>query len=601
MKLRYFKAERFRSLRDFELDVDDFMVLTGENNCGKSNFFYALDPFLSATVRGVVEDTFFDRKIDAPITLTARFDQLTAQEMDKLGPWTVDGSLTLSKEYALDQSGKAAANYYALMRVPEEQWLSEDFEDYAKRDVVAQLPVAEFLPDTGRITKEAYRNAISQFLERHSGEVSFRVEQRQNPAGYKPVLDGYMPELHLIPAVREATEETKTTSSALLGRLVSLLVSRIAQFNPAFQDLKAAIDEVKKVIEGETPEEKMAEVRQLEDAIQDSLTVWDVKVNLRVDPPDVDRLFQLGTNVTLDDGLETGIDSKGHGLQRSFIFALMRVWATESRRHLGEETAILRERSNIFAFEEPELFLHPQVCRATYEALKSISASDQVFLCTHSAHFVSLEDYRQLVLIRKANQADGTKALRVATDLFEGDTERKERFNMIRFFNPDRNEVFFARKVALVEGATEKSVIPVIARRLGIFDHGVSLVDCAGKYNLRLYMKVLNAFRIPHVAIYDEDPIPEELKPGGSSYDADKYNEARRHFEENQRMEAECNQEFAKTYMVPGELEDMLGVPRSQGEKVGKPYAAVEHYADEANPIPDEVENLVREVYAPNG
>jgi putative ATP-dependent endonuclease of OLD family len=601
MKLRYFKAERYRSLREFDIEVDDFMVLVGENNCGKSNFFYALDLFLSATVRGLSDDTFFNRQTSDPIVLTARFDELSAAEMDKLAPWTVGGTLTVSKEYVLDEAGKATVSHYALMMVPEEPWLDEDFQDYSKREVVSDLPIGAFLPETGRITKDVYREAIAQFKERYPDRVKYQTERRQNPAGFKQVLDGYMPELHLVPAVREATEETKTTSTALLGRLMGLVVHRIAQFNPAFGQLKDAIDGIRRVIQGEAPGGKMAEIRELEEGIQEALSVWDVKVDIRVDAPDVDRVFQLGTNVVLDDGLPTNVESKGHGLQRALIFALMRVWAAESRRHVGTEIAAARERSNIFAFEEPELFLHPQVCRATYEALKSISNTEQILLCTHSSHFVNMEDYQHLALVRKPSQLDGTKALRVRTDLFEGDEERKKRFDMIRFFNPDRSEVFFARKVALVEGATEKSVIPVLARRLGVFHHSVSLVDCAGKYSLILYMRVLNAFRIPSLAIYDEDPIPQELEPGGSRHDPDKYKEAKHRFEENQHIEAECNREFAKTWMVPGQFEDVLGISRSHAEKVGKPYAAVEHFSHESNAIPAEVRNLVSEVYTIGG
>ncbi|MGB7292524.1 MAG: AAA family ATPase [Thermodesulfobacteriota bacterium] len=601
MKLRHFKAEHYRSLKDYEIDVGDFMVLVGENNCGKSNFFYALDLFFSTTVKGVNEDSFFNHETDKPIILTARFNQLTEAEMEKLGPWTVDGSLTLSKEYILEESGKVTANYHALMKMPEEPWLNADFEDYNNREVVSKLPLAEFLPRTGRIAKDDYKQGITQFKERYPERIKYRIEQRKNPAGYKQVLDGYLPELHLVQAVREATEETKTTSTTLLGRLLGVVVRRIAQFNPAFQQLRDAIDRIKKVIEGETPGEKMVEIRELEDSIQKALSMWDVKVNISVDAPDVDRLFQLGTNVMLDDGLPTGIEGKGHGLQRSLIFALMRVWAAESRRHIGAEAGVLRERSNIFAFEEPELFLHPQSCRATYEALKEISATDQTLLCTHSSHFVNIEDYRNLSLIRKLSQIDGTKAVMVTTDLFEGDEERKQRFNMIRFFNPDRNEVFFARKVVLVEGATEKAIIPVIARRLGIFDHSVSLIDCAGKFNLTLYTNVLNAFQISYIVIYDEDPIPEELEPGGSKHDSDKYSEARRKFEENKRIEAECDREFAKTYMVTGEFEDILGLSKSRAEKVGKPYAAVEYFSNDRNFIPVALENLVREVYKVNG
>jgi len=601
MKLRHFGAERYRSLREFELDVDDFMVLLGENNCGKSNFFYALDLFLSTTVRGVNADSFFNYERNKPIVLTARFDQLTRAELEKLGPWTVDDALTVSKEYALDESGKMTVDYHALMSVPKDAWLSEDFGDYNNRDVVSRLPIAEFVPESGRISREAYKQAITRYRERYSDTIEYRVERRKNPAGYKAVLDGYLPELHLVQAVREATEETKTTSTALLGRLLGLVVRRIAQFNPAFQQLSDAVDGIKKLIEGETPDEKMAEIKELEDSIEKALSVWDITVNISVDPPDLDHLFQLGTSVELDDGLRTNVESKGHGLQRSLIFALMRVWAAESRRHIGPETGVLRERSNIFAFEEPELFLHPQVCRATYEALKEISTTDQILLCTHSSHFVNMEDYRSLALIRKPSQDQGTEAMRVTTDLFEGDEERKKRFNMIRFFNPDRNEVFFARKVALVEGATEKAIVPAVGRRLGIFDHSVSLVDCAGKFNLTLYMRVLNAYRIPYLAIYDEDPIPEDLKPGAPKHDPDKYNDAKHAFQENAAIEAECDRDFAATYMVPGKFDDVLGVSKSRAEKVGKPYAAVEHFSNDQTSVPVDLENLVREVYTLSG
>lgn len=597
MKLRHFKAERYRSLKDFDIDIDDFMVLLGKNNSGKSNVFHALGLFLSATTKGVDKYSFFNHETNEPFVLTATFSQLTEAEKEKLGPWTVDGDLTVTKNYIMDQSGKTTAEYLAIMKEPTEPWLREDYGDYSQREVVQGLPIAEFLPPTVRITRETYKQAIKQFKERYSDKITYDKVERKNPAGFKQVLDGYLPELHLVHAVQEATEEIKTTSTALLGRLLGAVVRRIAQFNPAFQQLKEAIDKIKTVIEGETPGDKIREIKELEDNIQNALSVWDVKVNISVDAPDIDRVFQLGTNIILDDGLPTSVESKGHGLQRSLIFALMRVWAAESRRHTGPETNIVRERSNIFAFEEPELFLHPQVCRATYEALKEISKTDQVLLCTHSAHFVNMEDYRSLTLTRKTSQIDGTKAFRVTQDVFENDEERKQRFNMISFFNPDRNEVFFARKVVLVEGATEKATFPVIARRLDVFDHGVSIIDCVGKFNLILYMKVLNAFSIPYIVVYDEDPIPAELKPGGIKHDLNKYNQSKHKFEENERIESECNKNFGSTYKVQGEFEDILGIPKGHAKKVGKPYAAIEYFSDEKNPIPAALADLVKEAY----
>ena len=46
------------------------------------------------------------------------------------------------------------------------------------------------------------------------------------------------------------------------------------------------------------------------------------------------------------------------------------------------------------------------------------------------------------------------------------------------WINQDRAELFFAKKVILLEGATEKTVIPYIAKKLGIFKYEYTLIDC---------------------------------------------------------------------------------------------------------------------------
>jgi len=599
MKLRWLRIRGFRSIRNLSLDVDDFLCFIGQNNHGKSNIFYALDLFFSSGTRKVTPDIFYRGPTETAkeIVIEARFEDLTDAELKKLKPWTVNGCLIVSKKYWIDENDKPQVAYEAVMEVPKDPWLREDFSDYNKREVVSQLPIAEFLPETGRITKKIYRDAIKQYLQTYHDKVEWVEERRVNPAGFNQVLDGYLPEFHLVPAVRDVTEETKTTGKTLLARILSVIVSRIAEQNPAFQRLRETLQEIKKLIEGERPEEKLAEIRELEERLAQELKPWNVKLNIGIETPDIMKLFQLGTNITLDDGVPTGVGEKGHGLQRSLIFALIRVWAAESRRTQRESSKEIRERSHIFAFEEPELFLHPQMCRATYESLKEISKTDQIFICTHSPYFINMEDYRHIVIVRKPDLETGTIVHRVSEELFEGDVEKKKRFNMIRFFNPDRNELFFARKVVLVEGATEKVVLPLLARRIGCFDHTVSIIDCGSKFNLTLYIRVLNAFRIPYLVIYDEDPIDPELCPGGSRYDPDKFKEAQRTFKENEKIENAVDPQIGETMMIKDNFESLLGISKSRAEKIGKPLAAVEKFSNENVEIPEDVKRIVRKVY----
>lgn len=597
MKLRWIHIKGFRSIREIYLDVDDFLCFIGQNNHGKSNIFYALDLFFSSGTRGVTPDIFFrsPTETENEIVIEARFEELSSQEMEKLHPWTVDGKLTVSKKYWIGDDGKPQVSYEALMRLPKEEWLREDSSDYANREIVSKLPISEFLPESGRITKQIYKEAIEEYIRTYEDGIEWVEERRVNPAGYKQVLDGYLPEFHLVPAVRDVTEETKTSGATLLSRLLNVIVGRIAKQNPAFTRLQQNIQEIKNLIEGKTPDEKLTEIKEIEDRLKQELSPWDVELSIGVEAPDIERIFQLGTNITLDDGIPTGVDEKGHGLQRYLIFALMRVWAAEARRTPVIETAEIRERSHIFAFEEPELFLHPQMCRATYESLKQISRTDQIFICTHSPHFIDMDDYKHIVVVNKPDLETGTQVKRVQQELFED--ERKKQFNMVRFFNPDRNELFFARKVVLVEGATEKAVLPLLGRRIGCFDHRVSIIDCGSKFNLTLFMEILNAFRIPYLVIHDEDPVDPELEPGGSKHDPNKLREARRAFEENNKIKDACDPQIGIVRPIQGDFETLLGISRSQIEKLGKPLAAIEKYSDDSIAIPDSVKELVKEVY----
>lgn len=596
MKLVSFKAQNYRSLKNFELDLGQFLVVIGENNSGKSTIFRALDLFLSSTVKGVSDDSFYNHDVTLSINLTACFDSLSKQEEEKLQPWMVDGKLTVKKEYKRD-SGKTDVTYFALLRVPKEKWLNDDYSDYNSRNILSALPINEFIPSTGRITKEIYKDAIKNYIEKHGDSVEFLIEERKNPAGYKQVLDGYLPEFYLVPAVRDVSEEVKTSSGALLGKLIGLLSKKVVSSNPKFRDLQRAISELSAIMEGDPPHQKLQEIRDLENKLETALSDWGVGVDIHIKSPDFPTLLQSGVHVELDDGLSTSIEEKGNGLQRSLIFALMRVWADISHSKEKESDNEIRERSIMFAFEEPELFLHPHISRATYQALRTLSSTHQILLCTHSAHFVNLEDYRDIVVIRKLNQTEGTSSYKTSGELFEGDSEQKQRFNMIQFFNPDRSEVFFAKRVALVEGATEKALFPLLAKRLKTFDYRVSIIDCGGKHNLALYMKVLNSFKIPSITLYDEDPIPSDICPGAPNYDEGKYRTRKRLFELNTKIEQECDRTFSTTHMFPGELEDMAGISKSHAEKVGKPYAAIEKYSDKSTKIPQNLEDAVRQIY----
>jgi putative ATP-dependent endonuclease of OLD family len=589
MKLLRCEINGFRSLREFGVTLPEFAVLLGENNCGKSNVLSALELFLSSSIRGLSREDFFGFDEGGKISIKCTFIDLSDSEMEKLRPWTVGGTLTVKKTYSLDPTGKPAVEYLALMRVPAAPWLRDDYDAYSDRATIQALPIYQHLPPSGRITKAQYQGAVSDYIRAGRDSIDYVVEERPNPAGFKQVLDGYLPELFLMPAIKEASEETRADPKGYFGRILGAITQRIAGENRHFKKLVEAADELRRAIQGEPPNEKIAEIKHLEDAIQGELSAWNVGVSIGVEPTDPEQLLRLKARMILDDGVPTSVDAKGHGLQRSVIFALLRVWSKIERSQVDGAGREGRRRSVIWAFEEPELYLHPQVCRATYDALRNIATHEQVVVCTHSPNFVRMEDYKSLILIRKPSREDGSRPVQVSADIFTTASEDKKNFDMIRFFSPDRSELFFARKAVLVEGAIDKLSLAATASRLGFFKHDVTVVDCGGKTNLQLYMRVLNAFEIPYLAIYDEDPITEDEKPGGPRHVPAKYVHAKRMFDENATIEAKRSIPCGQTKMVSPSFEAILG--RSS------PFSAVSFLSDPSNPIPSEVEGLARAAY----
>jgi CRISPR-associated exonuclease Cas4 len=74
-------------------------------------------------------------------------------------------------------------------------------------------------------------------------------------------------------------------------------------------------------------------------------------------------------------------------------------------------------------------------------------------------------------------------------------------------FDAARSEIFLARAVVLVEGLTEKLVLPFVFAALGydVDREAISIVECGGKPNLSLFARICRTVSIPFVVVHDSD------------------------------------------------------------------------------------------------
>ena len=166
----------------------------------------------------------------------------------------------------------------------------------------------------------------------------------------------------------------------------------------------------------------------------------------------------------------------------------------------------------VFIVEEPELFLRPHSQRYLYRRLRELAASgNQVLYSTHAPAFLNVARLDELVLVGHDPER-GTHV--VQPEPLESD----EAFRVVSEFDAERSELFLARSAILVEGRTEKLVLPSVFAALGHdADRAeVSIVECGGKSNIPVFARICQACRIPFVVVHDRDaeagadPIPSE-------------------------------------------------------------------------------------------
>jgi len=155
----------------------------------------------------------------------------------------------------------------------------------------------------------------------------------------------------------------------------------------------------------------------------------------------------------------------------------------------------------ILIIEEPELMLTPHQQRHLYELLRRFAEKNQVIYSTRSPAMLDAAHHDEIV--RLDRHADGVSALRAARQVLTDE----QRVRLTAEFDHERNEMFFATAVVLVEGNTERLALPLIFRRLGYDPDalGISIVEVGGKGNLVLIARVLAELRIPHLIVFDSD------------------------------------------------------------------------------------------------
>ena len=366
-------------------------------------------------------------------------------------------------------------------------------------------------------TPEDYQERVTQFWSEHFDSIETqKVEGDSKVLGWANKLKGNLPRLILLPAIHTIQDATKVQKTNPFGMLLIWLLGDIAEQRKA--TLQERLNEAVKQVfaeDGETAEEQQRRIDLIQQTFNELISdQFELALEIVFEAPDVGDILLGGAQIYGDDGYRSLLVEKGQGVQRSAVFTILRTYA-----HLRGELDEAPARNTIFVIEEPEIYLHPPIKRATYRLLRTISESgDQVLYSTHDGYFVDVEYFDEIRLMRRVKEDDDWKTMvshfpieHLVTDCknrYGKDVEPESlRQSFRRFYDPAKNEGFFSKKIIIVEGETELEALPIYLRALGydLDQEEVSIIHAGGVGPIDYLYIVFNELSIPCYVVFDAD------------------------------------------------------------------------------------------------
>lgn len=504
MKLRKIHITNFRSIHDIEVEVHNYTMLVGANNAGKSNIMAAL--------RAFYEDIPWT-KDDEP-----KFQRFTTENDAEIESW-----VELTFELTDDEWAKLADKYK-----------SSTSEKY--------LTVRKYF-----ISKDRVKPKQSNIYGIVDGVIDDSFFY-----GAKNIGSAKLGGIIYIPAIISASEQMKTSGSSPLRDMLNLMLKKALVNSPAYQEVTASFDKF-----NEESKNKNGFLEQIANPINNAISSWGIKFDMSIgaiSPEDITKSLIKHSFIDSMLGDHTlSLDRYGHGFQRSFLYELIKLVPEISNEKKAVQTGDdFNPDFTLILFEEPEAFLHPTQQENMSYHLRRLGDSEeqQVIITSHSPIFVgkATDSLCQIVRIHKKDGLTSSGQIKSdkLKDIFlngldfkiclqnfindpnvseqsketakkllknsEKDEEieiQNEKFRYQLWLDSERSSMFFADKVLLVEGPTEKALFNWLLANnpdwYAFTKYRIAIIDVIGKFNFHRYMTLLDIFGIPYGLILDDD------------------------------------------------------------------------------------------------
>ncbi|WP_336518165.1 ATP-dependent endonuclease [Pollutibacter soli] len=489
MKIFKIEITNYRLLRNFSVDLEDELSLViGKNNTGKTSILSSLEKFLNQSEKN--KFTFDDFNIVFKNSLKALINQ--ADDLSEADYEVTHMSLKLFIEYT-EADNLANVSRVMMDLDPENNVIVLGFEYLL--DFVSYKNL-----------KEDYRT----FKAREAAKVA-------EDANYKPldVFDFLKSNHHkYFRHSRKSYEFDKSTRLINEASFIDLLKEEISikdiinfKFISARRDVTNK--EYDKTLSGQTSKiykktEENEDRSQAVEKFKDTLTNTDVTLStiysslfreiidkvksfggIKKNDSDIEiistlqhrELLEGNTTVVYRHDTDNQLPENYNGL--GYMNLISMIFEIEILVHeFKREKERIPADINLLFIEEPEAHTHPQMQYVFIKNIKHLlkegvvrsdgqSRNLQYIITTHSSHIVADSDFADIKYLKRENN-DGVTARNLKDLRKEYDEETTQYQFLKQYLTISRAEIFFADKAILIEGDTERILIPTIMRKIDI-------------------------------------------------------------------------------------------------------------------------------------
>ena len=357
-----------------------------------------------------------------------------------------------------------------------------------------------------------------------------------------------------VPAVSKTDEAVKLSGPSPFRQMLNLVMKRAVLKSSTFENLSSAFNDFNANFRKEASGDGFS-INSLIEDINSEIDGWDARFGISINPIKPEEIIKNLLSHHIEDmnlGSERiDLASFGQGFQRHLIFTLIKLSAEYATPRASKKKDFDSDFT-LLLFEEPEAFLHPSQQEVLGLNLRALGAgeSEQVLVSTHSPHFVSKQTSQMSGIIRLSKSGNGvTKTFQIK----EGDLSRildantglymefskclgsdeicektkkeikrknlgedppnpagkleEEALKYFLWLDSERASLFFAKKVIICEGSSEKTFLGYLfdEKWREFREKHVYLLDAQGKFSIHRYMALLAALGIEHSVLFDSD------------------------------------------------------------------------------------------------